>query len=418
MTKSAPTAESRPADPQTDTPAGTPAGHEPEWRPQTLMVRGGLNRSEFGETSEAIFLTSGYIYDRAEDAEAAFKGENDRFIYSRYGNPTVGMFEERIRLLEGAEAVRSTASGMSAVFASLMAQLRAGSRVVASRALFGSIHYIVGEILPRFGVETEFVDGSDMEGWKNALSRPATCVFLETPSNPGLEVIDIAAVAELAHAAGATLIVDNVFATPILQKPLELGADIVVYSATKHIDGQGRALGGVILGSADFCNGDLMTFLRHTGPALSPFNAWTLLKGIETLEVRVERQVANAREAARFLEEHPKVGRVLHPDLPSHPQYDLAQKQMRGGGTVIAFDVTGGKEAAFRFANALHLVAISNNLGDSKSLLTHPATTTHQRLTPEERARLGITDEMVRLSVGLEDVEDLKSDLNNALMIC
>jgi len=267
MTKSAPTAESRPADPQTETPGGA----EPNWRPQTLMVRGGLNRSEFGETSEAIFLTSGYIYDRAEDAEAAFKGENDRFIYSRYGNPTVGMFEERIRLLEGAEAVRSTASGMSAVFASLMAQFRAGSRVVASRALFGSIHYIVGEILPRFGVETEFVDGSDMAGWEKALSRPATCVFLETPSNPGLEVIDIAAVAGLAHAAGATLIVDNVFATPILQKPLELGADIVVYSATKHIDGQGRALGGVILGSADFCNGDLMTFLRHTGPALSPF---------------------------------------------------------------------------------------------------------------------------------------------------
>ncbi len=414
MSKTVPGAKSRPTDPPTE----TPSGDQPQWRPQTLMVRGGLNRSEFGETSEAIFLTSGYIYDRAEDAEAAFKGENDRFIYSRYGNPTVGMFEERMRLLEGAEAVRSTASGMSAVFASLMAQLSAGSRVVASRALFGSILYIIGEILPRFGVETEFVDGSDMEGWAKALSRPATCVFLETPSNPGLEVIDIAAIAELAHAAGATLTVDNVFATPILQKPLELGADIVVYSATKHIDGQGRALGGVILGSADFCNGDLMTFLRHTGPALSPFNAWTLLKGIETLEVRVERQVANAVNVATFLEDHPKIGRVLHPDLPSHPQHDLARRQMRGGGTVIAFDVTGGKETAFRFANALKLVDISNNLGDSKSLLTHPATTTHQRLTPEDRARLGISDEMVRLSVGLEDVEDLKNDLRNALMLC
>lgn len=414
MSKTVPGAKCRPTDP----PAETPSGDQPQWRPQTLMVRGGLNRSEFGETSEAIFLTSGYIYDRAEDAEAAFKGENDRFIYSRYGNPTVGMFEERMRLLEGAEAVRSTASGMSAVFASLMAQLSAGSRVVASRALFGSILYIIGEILPRFGVETEFVDGSDMEGWAKALSRPATCVFLETPSNPGLEVIDIAAIADLAHAAGATLTVDNVFATPILQKPLELGADIVVYSATKHIDGQGRALGGVILGSAEFCNGDLMTFLRHTGPALSPFNAWTLLKGIETLEVRVERQVANAVDVATFLEDHPKIGRVLHPDLPSHPQHDLARRQMRGGGTVIAFDVTGGKDAAFRFANALKLVDISNNLGDSKSLLTHPATTTHQRLTPEDRARLGISDEMVRLSVGLEDVEDLKNDLRNALMLC
>jgi O-succinylhomoserine sulfhydrylase len=422
MTKSAPTAERRPTELQTEAPAGAPpAPHPdraPDWRPQTLMVRGGLNRSEFGETSEALFLTSGYIYDRAEDAEAAFKGENDRFIYSRYGNPTVGMFEERIRLLEGAEAVRSTASGMSAVFASLMAQLRAGSRVVASRALFGSIYFIIGEILPRFGIETEFVDGGDLDGWAEALSRPADCVLLETPSNPGLQVIDIAAVAELAHAAGARLIVDNVFATPILQKPLELGADIVVYSATKHIDGQGRALGGVILGSSEFCDGDLMTFLRHTGPALSPFNAWTLLKGLETLEVRVDRQVANARETARFLEDHPKVGRVLHPDLPSHPQHELARRQMRGGGTVIAFDVAGGKEAAFRFANALRLVDISNNLGDSKSLLTHPATTTHQRLSPEERARLGITDEMVRLSVGLEDLEDLKSDLNDALMMC
>ncbi len=395
---------------------GTTAATTPEsWRPQTRLVRGGTRRTDFGETSEAMFLTSGYVYDRAEDAEAAFKGENDRFIYSRYANPTVMMFEERVRLLEGAEGVKSTATGQAAVFASLMSQLQAGDRVVASRALFGSIYFIIGELLPRWGIETEFVDGTDLAAWEAALSRPAACVFLETPSNPALEIIDLAAVSEMAHAAGARVIVDNVFATPILQRPLELGADIVVYSATKHIDGQGRCLGGVVLGSREFCDGPLMTYLRHTGPAMSPFNAWNFLKGLETLEIRVARHVENARAVAAFLQDQPRVTRVLHPDLPSHPQYDLAQRQMSGGGSVVAFEIAGGKEAAFNFVNALALVDISNNLGDSKSLITHPATTTHQRIPPEERQKLGITDGFVRLSVGLEDVADVNDDLAQAL---
>lgn len=395
------------------TPAPTPEA----WRPQTRLVRGGTRRTDFGETSEAMFLTSGYVYDRAEDAEAAFQGNNDRFIYSRYANPTVMMFEERVRLLEGAEGVKSTATGQAAVFASLMSQLQAGDRVVASRALFGSIYFIIGELLPRWGIETEFVDGSDLAAWEKALSRPATCVFLETPSNPALEIIDLAAVSEMAHQAGAVVIVDNVFATPILQRPLELGADIVVYSATKHIDGQGRCLGGVVLGSKAFCDGPLMTYLRHTGPAMSPFNAWNFLKGLETLELRITRHVDNARAVGRFLEDQPKVTRVLHPDLPSHPQHDLAKRQMSGGGSVVAFEIAGGKPAAFRFVNALRLIDISNNLGDSKSLITHPATTTHQRVPPEERLKLGITDGLVRLSVGLEDVDDVNYDVAQALAI-
>ena len=396
-------------------PPITPALPEGNWREETLLVRGGSMRSAFGETSEALFINSGFVYPRAEDAEAAFKGENDRFIYSRYANPTVAMLEERLRLLEGAEACRTTASGMAAVFASILAQVKAGDRVVASRALFGSIHYIVSELLPSYGVETEFVDGTDLASWERALSRPAAVVFLETPSNPTLEIIDLPAVAELAHAAGACVIVDNVFATPVLQKPLELGADVVVYSATKHIDGQGRCLGGVILGPTEFIDGPLQMFLRHTGPALSPFNAWTLLKGLETLPLRLVRHVANARSTARFLEEHPLVTKVLFPELLSHPQQDLARSQMRAGGSVVSFEIAGDKAAAFRVLNALKIVDISNNLGDSKSLVTHPATTTHQRLPVEERAQLGITESLIRLSVGLEHVEDLKEDLDRAL---
>jgi len=390
-------------------------GDPSDWRPQTRLVRGGVNRTAFAETSEALFLTSGYVYETAEQAEAAFKGENQRYIYSRFGNPTVAAFEERMRLLEGAEAARATASGMAAVFASLMAMLRTGDRVVSSRALFGSCLYIVTDILPAFGVESVLVDGTNLDEWAAALSKPTQAVFVETPSNPGLEIIDLPAVAEMAHAAGARVIVDNVFASPILQRPLELGADIVVYSATKHIDGQGRCMGGVILGDRDYCDGPLKTFLRHTGPALAPFNAWTLMKGLETLDLRVRRHVANAVEVARFLEGHPKILRALHPDLPSHPQHALAQRQMSGGGSVVTFEIAGGKPAAFAFMNALRLIDISNNLGDAKSLITHPATTTHQRLSDAEREAVGLTGGVVRLSVGLEDLEDIKADLEQAL---
>lgn len=386
-----------------------------KWRAQTRLVRGGLERSGFHETSEALYMTSGYIYPTAEEAEAAFKGDIQRFVYSRYANPTVGMFEERMRLLEGAEAARATSSGMAAVFASLMAQLRAGDRVVAARALFGSCQFIISELLPRYGIETELVDGTDLDQWRKALKKKTKAVFFETPSNPQLEIIDVRAVSDLAHEAGACVVIDNVFASPILQQPLELGADVVVYSATKHIDGQGRSLGGVILSTNEFAQTTLKDFLRHTGPALSPFNAWLLLKGLETLELRVTRQMENARAVANFLSRQNKLRRVLHPDLASHPQHALAKKQMKGGGTVVAFDLDGGKPAAFRFLNALHLVDISNNLGDGKSLVTHPATTTHQRLPVEERERLGITEGLVRLSVGLEDPADVQDDLAAAL---
>ena len=387
------------------------------WRPQTELVRGGLARSPFDETSEALYLTSGFVYGTAEEAEAAFKGDKDRFVYSRYANPTVSMFEERLRLLEGAEACRATASGMSAVFAALMAQLKAGDRLVASRALFGSCQYIVAELLPRFGVETQMVDGTDLAAWEQALSKPTQAVFLETPSNPTLEIIDIAAVSERAHAAGATVVVDNVFATPILQRPLALGADVVVYSATKHIDGQGRTLGGAILCSESFIKDHLQNFYRHTGPSMSPFNAWVMVKGLETLDLRVQRHCANALAVAEFLEGRKGVTRVLYPGLASHPQHDLAKRQMQGGSTLVAFEVEGGKARAFRVMNALGLIDISNNLGDSKSLVTHPATTTHQRLTPEARAELGIGDGLLRLSVGLEDAADLIDDLEQALSL-
>ncbi len=400
-----------------------PAAAKPRRRPQTELVRGGLTRSGFDETSEGLFLTSGYVYPSAEDAEAAFTGEIKRYQYSRYANPTVAMFEERLRLIEGAEACYATASGMAAVFASILCQVKAGDRVVASRALFGSCNYIITELLPRYGVGIELVDGTDAAAWEAALATPTACVFIETPSNPTLEIIDIAAVAELAHAAGACLIVDNVFATPLLQHPLELGADVVVYSATKHIDGQGRTLGGAVLGSQKFVDDHLRNFLRHTGPSLSPFNAWVLVKALETLELRVQRHSDNALALAHYLESliggapggAPGVTRVLYPALDSHPQAALARRQMSGGSSLVAFEVTGGKERAFRLLNALELVDIANNLGDAKSLITHPATTTHQRIPALERAELGITEGLLRISVGLEDVEDLKEDLAQAL---
>ena len=384
-------------------------------RPDTLAIRGGLARSSFDETAEAIFLTSGFVYDSAEQAEAAFKEEIEKFIYSRYGNPTVAMFEERLRLLEGAEACFATASGMSAVFVALSALLGQGDRVVASRGLFGSCFVILDEILPRWGVQTVFVDGPDLEQWREALSEPTTAVFFETPSNPMQELVDMASVVELAHAAGAKVVVDNVFGTPVFSKPLQFGADVVVYSATKHIDGQGRTLGGAVLGSREFIDGPVKNLMRHTGPAMSPFNAWVLVKGLETLSLRVEKQAASALAVAQSLEEHPRVTRVVYPWLESHPQHELARRQMSGGGTVVTFEVDGGKAEAFAVMNALRIVDISNNLGDAKSMVTHPATTTHRRLSPEARAAVGITDGTVRISIGLEDPADLIEDLTAAL---
>ncbi len=386
-----------------------------ELRPDTLAVRGGLARSDFDETAEALFLTSGFVYDSAEQAEAAFKDEIDKFIYSRYGNPTVRMFEDRMRLVEGAEACFATASGMAAVWVALAALCGQGDRLVSSRALFGSCFVIVDEILPRFGVETVLVDGPDLDQWREALSVPTTAVFFETPSNPMQELVDVRAVARLAHAAGAKVVVDNVFGTPVFSRPLELGADVVVYSATKHIDGQGRVLGGAVLGTSDFVDGPVKNLMRHTGPAMSPFNAWVLVKGLETLSLRVNRQHENALALAAALETHPRVTRVLHPWLPSHPQHDLARSQMSGGGSVVTFVIDGGKDEAFRVMNALEVVDISNNLGDAKSLVTHPATTTHRRLTPEARAAVGITDGTIRISVGLEDPLDLVEDVVTAL---
>jgi O-succinylhomoserine sulfhydrylase len=387
----------------------------PGLRPRTVMARAGHLRSQFMETAEAIYMNSGYVYATAEEAEAAFANDGSRFVYSRYANPTVAMFEERLRLLEGAEACRATGSGMAAVFAALASQVKAGDRVVASRALFNSCNYIITQILPRYGVATELVDGRDLAAWRRALAPGVKAVFCESPSNPTLELVDLAAVAELTHRAGGVLVVDNVFATPLLQHPLALGADIVVYSATKHIDGQGRSLGGAVLGREQLIREALMPFLRHTGPALSPFNAWLLLKGIETLPLRVEAMSRSAAEIAAFLETHGKVERVLYPGLASHPQHELARRQMSGGGTLLALSVAGGKSGAFHFQNALKLIEISNNLGDAKSLITHPATTTHHRFKPEERAALGIDDGLVRLSVGLEDPADLIADLDQAL---
>lgn len=383
--------------------------------PETRLVHDGTFRSQFGETSEALFLTQGHVYNSAEECEARFKDELPGYIYARFSNPTVAMFEARMASMEGAEAARATATGMAAVTAALMGQVKAGDHVVAARALFGSCRYVIEEWLPRFGVSSTLVDGTKLDEWEKAV-RPNTKVFfLESPSNPTLEVIDIKAVAELAHRVGAKLTVDNVFATPMQQKPFELGADCVVYSATKHIDGQGRCLGGVILGSEQFITDHVKTPLRQTGPALSPFNAWVLLKGLETLSIRVERQTRTAATLADALAAHKSISKLIYCGRKDHPQADIIARQMTGGSTLIAFELQGGKAAAFKFLNALALIRISNNLGDSKSLVTHPATTTHQRFTPEQRADMGVGDGLVRLSVGLEHADDLLADLTQAL---
>lgn len=386
-----------------------------KWRSQTQLVHGGQVRSQFGETSEALFLTSGYVYDRAEQAEARFKEEEDGFIYSRFGNPTVRMFEERMTALEGADDARATATGMAAVTATMLSQLQAGDHVVSARALFGSCRYIVETLLPRYGITSTLIDGNNIAAWQDAIQPNTKVFFLETPSNPVLEVIDIAAVAKVAKAHNIRLVVDNVFATPILQKPLDLGADIVVYSATKHIDGQGRCMGGVILGRNDFIKDQLSNFLRQTGPALSPFNAWVMLKSLETLNARVTAHCDNAEALADALAAHPRVERVYYPWRTDHPQHEIAKKQMSRGGNLIALDIKGGKAEAFSVLNALQVARISNNLGDTKTLATHPATTTHQRLSPEAQSELGIKPSSLRLSVGLEDPQDLIEDFTHAL---
>ncbi|HEX4553137.1 MAG TPA: O-succinylhomoserine sulfhydrylase [Xanthobacteraceae bacterium] len=386
-----------------------------QYRPETRLVHSGTLRSEFGETSEALFLTQGFVYDSAEQCEARFVGTEPGYLYSRFSNPTVAMFERRMLEFEGAEAARATASGMAAVTTSLVGQVRAGDHVVAAKALFGSCRWVVEDFLPRFGVASTLVDGLDLEQWKAAV-RPNTKVFfLESPTNPTLEVLDIGAIAGIAHAAGATLVVDNVFATPIWQSPLALGADCVVYSATKHIDGQGRCLGGIILSSEKFIQDNVHMLLRQTGPSMSPFNAWVLLKGLETLHLRVARQTESAAVVADALAGHKKISRLIYPGRKDHPQAATVAKQMRGGSTLVAFEVDGDKQAAFRFLNALQLIRITNNLGDAKSLVTHPATTTHQRLTPQARAELGITDGLVRFSAGLEHADDIVGDIVTAL---
>ena len=385
------------------------------YRPETRLVHSGTLRSQFGETSEALFLTQGYVYDTAEQCEARFKGEDPGFIYSRYSNPTIAMFERRMIELEGAEAARSAATGMAAVTTAILAPLRAGDHVVASKALFGSCLYVVQDLLPRYGIETTLVDGLDLDQWQRALRPNTKTFFLESPTNPTLDVLDIPGIAEIAHGGGARLVVDNVFATPIWQSPLSLGADVVVYSATKHIDGQGRCLGGIILSSEAFIAEHVHNFMRQTGPSLSPFNAWVLLKGLETLGVRVRAQTDTAGRVAEVLANHPKIARLIYPGRADHPQAALVKKQMRGGSTLVGFEVKGGKPAAFRVLNALKLTKISNNLGDAKSLVTHPATTTHQRLAPEARAELGISEGFIRFSAGLEHADDLIEDLAAAL---
>lgn len=384
------------------------------YRSATQLVHGGATRTEFGETNEALFLTSGFVYADAEQAEATFNGSVSHYQYSRFGNPTVDMFEARLAQVEGAEACRATATGMAAVHAAMLSHLKTGDRVVASRALFGSCHWIVSTLLPRYGIASEFVDGTDLAAWERALSMPATMVLVESPSNPMLEVLDLAEIARLAHRAGAMVVVDNVFATPLLQKPFELGADVVVYSCTKHIDGQGRVLGGAVLGRKAWVEETLQPFLRNTGPTLSAFNAWLLLKGLETLALRVNAACAGAARIADVLADNPAVRHVLYPMRRDHPQHALAVKQMSAGGTIVTFELHG-KDAAFRMMNAFRLIAVSNNLGDSKSLATHPATTTHMRIGADERARLGISDGVIRLSVGLEDAADLIEDLEQGL---
>lgn len=388
-----------------------------DWSSRTQLVHGGTKRSQWGEVSEAIFLTQGFVYESAEQAEARFLETGpDEFIYARYGNPTVAMFEERIAVLEGAEDAFATASGMAAVNGALTSVLKAGDHVVSARALFGSCLYILENILARFGVEVTFVDGTDLDQWRAAVRADTKAVFFESMSNPTLEVIDVAAVAEIAHAVGATVIVDNVFSTPVFSNAIEQGADVVVYSATKHIDGQGRVLGGVILGTKEFIRGTVEPYMKHTGGSLSPFNAWTLLKGLETISLRVNAQVESALRIAEALKGHPALARTIYPGLADHPQNALVQRQLGGnGGTVLSLDLKGGKEAAFAFLNALTIPVISNNLGDAKSIATHPATTTHQRLPDTQKAALGITPGLVRFSVGLEDPEDLIGDLKGAL---
>jgi O-succinylhomoserine sulfhydrylase len=385
------------------------------YRPETRLVHSGTLRSQYGETSEAMFLTQGYVYDSAEQCEARFKGEDPGYIYSRYSNPTIAMFERRMVELEGAEACRSTATGMAAVTTAVLAPLKTGDHVVAAKALFGSCRYVVEDLLPRYGIGCTLVDGLDLDQWRRAMRPNTKTCFLESPTNPTLDVLDIPAIAGIAHQAGARLIVDNVFATPIWQSPLKLGADVVVYSATKHIDGQGRCLGGVILSSEAFIAEHIHNFMRQTGPSLSPFNAWVLLKGLETLALRVRAQTETAARVADALARHPKVSRLIYPGRPDHPQAELVKKQMRGGSTLVGFEVKGGKAAAFRCLNALKLARISNNLGDAKSLVTHPATTTHQRLKPEARAELGIGEGFIRFSTGLEHADDLIEDLDQAL---
>lgn len=385
------------------------------YRPETRLVHSGTLRSQYGETSEALFLTQGYVYNSAEECEARFKGEDPGFIYSRYSNPTIAMFERRMIELEGAEAARSAATGMAAVTTAILAPLKAGDHVVASRALFGSCLYVIQDLLPRYGIETTLVDGADLDQWQRALRPNTKTFFLESPTNPTLDVLDIPGIAEIAHSGGARLVVDNVFATPIWQSPLALGADVVVYSATKHIDGQGRCLGGIILSSEAFIAEHIHNFMRQTGPSISPFNAWVLLKGLETLGVRVRAQTDTAARIADVLASHPKIARLVYPGRADHPQAALVKKQMRGGSTLVGFEVKGGKAAAFRVLNELKLAKISNNLGDAKSLVTHPATTTHQRLKPEDRAALGIGEGFIRFSAGLEHADDLIEDLTAAL---
>src|SRR5665213_3595118 len=390
----------------------SPTAH---YRPETRLVHSGTLRSEFGETSEGLFLTQGYVYTSAEQCEARFKGEDPGYIYSRYSNPTIAMFERRMIELEGAEAGRSTATGMAAVTTAVLAPLKAGDHVVAAKAMFGSCRYVIEDLLPRYGISSTLVDGLDLEQWSRAMRPNTKSCFLESPTNPTLDVLDIAGVAEIAHAGGARLIVDNVFATPIWQSPLEFGADVVVYSATKHIDGQGRCLGGMILSSEAFIAEHIHTFMRQTGPSLSPFNAWVLLKGLETLAVRVRAQTETAAAVAEALAQHPKISRLIYPGRADHPQAATVKKQMRAGSTLVGFEVKGGKAAAFRTLNGLKLARISNNLGDAKSLVTHPATTTHQRLKPEMRAELGISEGFIRFSTGLEHKDDLIEDLYAAL---
>lgn len=391
------------------------------WRPDTVAVRTGIDRSQFAETSESLYLTSGYVYETAAEAAAAFAGETDRYMYSRFGNPTLTAFANRLAAMEGAPACFPTATGMAAMFYSLLALTKAGDRIVASRSLFGSCYTVLADILPTYGVRTDFVDGTDLDQWAQALTTPATAVFFESPSNPMLEIVDVAAISELAHRAGAVVVADNAMASPAVQRPTRFGADVVIYSTTKHIDGQGRTMGGAILGPIDYITGPVKTLIRNTGPTMNPLSAWVALKGLETLSLRVERGQASALTVARFLESHSAVAAVRYPMLDSHPQHDLAKAQMTGGGTIVTFDVAtarvdgDGQRAVFKVLDALRLFDISNNFGDAKSLVTHPATTTHHRIGPEARTAMGIADATIRLSVGLEDPADLIADLDAAL---